>query len=259
MTEMEILEQIKTAYHNILQNKLTGIYVHGSIAFHCFRWDSSDIDFLVIVNQKVTLPEKKLLIAALLDLEKDCPPKGVEMSVVLAKYCQPFVYPTPFELHYSNTHREACRQNLEKYCMTMNGTDKDLAAHFTVTRKVGIVLYGKEIPEVFASVPEAAYLDSIRKDIENAVCEIGENPVYIILNLCRVLACVREGVVLSKKQGGEWALQNLPENCHGLVDSALRAYGEGGSLSLTEGMAHAARGFAEYMLEQIGLLSYAGE
>ena len=265
MTETQILERIKSAYEDIMQDKLVGIYVHGSIAFECFRWENSDIDLLVIVNQTVTLQEKKLLIAFLLEIDGDCPPKGVEMSVVHEKYCNPFRYPTPFELHYSNAHRDACKSDLEKYCLSMHGEDKDLAAHFTVTYQAGIALCGKAIPEVFSVVPKEAYLNSIRCDIEGAVTEIEENPVYIILNLCRVLAYCRAEVVLSKKQGGEWALLNLPSRYHRIVRSALCAYTGDGAFhwqdqeicSMTYDSADKAacqmlRDFAAYMLEKIG-------
>ena len=78
--------------------------------------------------------------------------------------------------------------------------------------------------EVFGDVPKEAYLDSIRQDVENAVEEVLDNPVYILLNLCRVAACVEENLILSKQQGGEWGLVHLPEKYHPLIQDALDAY-----------------------------------
>lgn len=86
----------------------------------------------------------------------------------------------------------------------MKGTDKDLAAHFTIIKKYGIALYGMDIEKVFGNVPKEDYIDSIMCDIEEADEEILENPVYIILNLCRVAAFLKDGAITSKKQGGEW-------------------------------------------------------
>ena len=54
--------------------------------------------------------------------------------------------------------------------------------------------------------------------------DIAENPVYMTLNLCRVLAYLRDGAVLSKKQGGEWGLAKLPERWHPQIRAALAAY-----------------------------------
>ena len=40
------LEDIRHQYIGILSENLTGIYLHGSFAFHCFQWERSDIDFI---------------------------------------------------------------------------------------------------------------------------------------------------------------------------------------------------------------------
>lgn len=95
----------------------------------------------------------------------------------------------------------------------MNGEDKDLAAHFTMIRKYGIVLYGEPVDSVFAPVPRENYIDSIYADIKNAKQDIMEDPVYITLNLCRVLAFLKDGLYLSKEEGesGAWniCLKNI--------------------------------------------------
>ena len=140
----EILNKIANEYYRILGKNLIGIYVHGSIAFGCFNPNKSDIDFIVVVNNLPTMEEKEALIQTLLYLYEDAPTKGYEMSVVLYRFCKEFVYPTPFELHYSIAHLQRCRDNLREYCISMNGTDKDLAAHFTVIKKVGYTIWGKE-------------------------------------------------------------------------------------------------------------------
>lgn len=248
MTEMEILHQIKEKYRSILGENLTGIYIHGSIAFQCFNWNKSDIDFLVVVNQAPSLSAKESLITALLELDAVCPPKGLEMSVVLESACIDFHYPVPFELHFSNAHKERCKTDLHNYCLSMNGTDQDLAAHFTIIRKAGITLYGKDISQVFSSVPRNDYIDSIKGDIENAVTDISEDPIYVILNLCRVLAYIRDGAVLSKEQGGIWGMENLPPNHHNIIENALGCY-RGSDIFATDNETE--KRFAEYMVRQI--------
>lgn len=246
--EKKLLDVIVSEYKKILGDKHVGIYVHGSIAFGCFHWKKSDIDFLVVIEEVPSAEEKERLIEVLLELEKEAPPKGVEMSVVLEKYCNNFVYPTPFELHFSNAHMEKCRKDLSAYCKSMKGTDKDLAAHFTVIRSVGIVLCGKEITAVFGAVPREDYLDSIKCDIEDSENEILENPIYIILNLCRVLAYVEESRVLSKEQGGLWGLENLPARYEPVVRAALNAYGSDENFSADSKVM---KDFSKYMKGQI--------
>lgn len=106
----------------------------------------------------------------------------------------------------------------------MNGTDKDLAAHFTVIKSTGYTLIGKQISEVFGYIPSNDYLDSIKADVDNAIEDVNENPVYTILNLCRVLAYKNNGLILSKEEGGLWGIENLPKQYIILLSNALKNY-----------------------------------
>ena len=170
------------------------------------------------------------------------------MSIVIRDVCDPFVYPTPFILHYSRMHTEWYRRDPEDYIRKMNGTDSDLAAHFSVIRGRGVCLYGLPIPEVFGEIPEEDYLDAMWDDIGGAEEEITENPMYLILNLPRVLAWLKEKKILSKKEGGEWGLGSLPETYHPLLRSALKEYTEGINEQYDP---ETAKRYAAYMLEQI--------
>jgi len=219
-----ILDEIKKSYIEILGANLAGIYVHGSIAFNCFNWDKSDIDYLVVVDEALDCETKLKLMKATVEISAKAPPKGLEMSVVLKKYCSNFEYPTPFDLHFSNMYLNRFNINPQEYCENMNGFDKDLAAHFKIIKAVGIVLYGKEINDVFGDIPDYCYLDSIKHDVEDAREKIAKNPVYVILNLCRALAFVNDGLILSKEQGGKWGLLNLNNQFHTLISNALDSY-----------------------------------
>ena len=97
-------------------------------------------------------------------------------------------------------------------------------------------------------MPERDYLDSIYCDIAKAPEEISGNTMYVALNLARVLAYLTEGMVFSKKKGGEWALKNLPEEFHSLVHGALQEYAEGDDIIYD---ADCAKRYAEDMLERI--------
>jgi streptomycin 3"-adenylyltransferase len=165
------------------------------------------------------------------------PPKGFEMSVVLAKHCKKFVYPTPYEFHFSNSPQDPCDRS--------DQSDRDLAAHFMVINKAGAVLCGPCIPEVFADVPVWYYLDSICKDVENAREDVVNNPVYVILNLCRVYVYMKDGLVLSKEAAGQWGLDNLPGQYRKLIAAVLEYYTEGADFDLDKDLRDS---FCKYML-----------
>lgn len=103
----------------------------------------------------------------------------------------------------------------------MKGEDKDLAAHFMIIKQYGITLYGEKIENVFAEVPREDYIDSILEDVKGAEEDIAAEPVYAILNLCRALAYLQDGVCLSKLEGGKWGLSHLH-----MEEGQLRAFAE---------------------------------
>lgn len=243
-----LLKETAEEYRKILKENLVGIYEHGSLSFGCFRWEVSDIDFLAVVRRPLTQAEKEGLICTLLEHRESAPDKGVEMSVVLQEHLKPFVYPTPFELHYSNAHLDGYLRDVALYCEGMNGADKDLAAHCTVIREKGRTVIGEKIGDVFGEVPKSAYLDSILFDVESAEEDIPENPVYVTLNLCRVLAAAREGLILSKAEGGRWGADRLDGRWREFVLNALSAYENG---SVFQPNAETACQFARMMLGEI--------
>ncbi|MBQ7433095.1 MAG: DUF4111 domain-containing protein [Lachnospiraceae bacterium] len=239
-----LIEQSKA----ILQDNLVGIYLHGSAVMGCFHPAKSDIDLIIVVKDSMSDTVKRVYMDMVVEWNAMGPAKGIEMSVVKQSVCKPFVYPTPFELHFSIAHLDWYRNDPDDYITKMQGEDKDLAAHFTIINHRGKCLYGASIEEIFADVPVPDYVDSIWNDIADAEEEIADNPMYLILNLARVLAYLKDGLVLSKKEGGEWALDNIPETYHGFVKNALREYADGGDVSYDTNLA---RNYAGYMLEQI--------
>ena len=208
----------------ILQDNLAGIYLHGSAVMGCFNPKKSDLDLIVVVNGPVCDTVKKDFVDMVVELNDSAPAKGIEMSMVVKDVCNPFVYPTPFELHFSVTHLDWYKNDPEGYIRKINGTDKDLDAHFTIIRSRGQCLYGAPMNEIFSPIPKDDYMDSIRNDIAEAVDEIGDNTMYLTLNLARVLAYKEEDLVLSKKEGGNWALKNTPTQFHPLIQDAMSEY-----------------------------------
>ncbi len=235
---------------NVLRESLEGIYLHGSAVMGCFNPQKSDLDLILITSGTLPFEAKVNFIKNVCALNEEAPQKGIELSIVQRKFCRPFVYPTPFELHFSPAHLGPCQKDPEEYVKNMHGTDKDLAAHFMIISRYGVALFGPPVPKVFGAVPREAYLDSILLDVENALEEICHTPVYTALNLCRILAYLREDLVLSKKAGGQWGLRTLPETFGDFLQDMLLCYGSGED-TLPIADQETKKGFAEYMLAQI--------
>ena len=214
---------------------LIGIYVHGSLAMESFNPISSDLDLLVVVRAKLSRAEKSALGQQLLRLSEQAPPSGIEMSIVTLPSLTDFQYPTPYELHFSNGNKAAFAQGTVDFADDL--TDPDLAAHFVITKARGLCLVGEPIETVFPDVPAPDYLDSIAQDADWSYGNIMRGadlgtcavPVYAVLNFCRVLAFIEQGLITSKREGGQWGLQALPPDYQSVIREALKEYAVSGT------------------------------
>lgn len=104
MLYQNVIDDFVTTAKEIIGEQLTGIYLHGSLAMGCFNPDKSDIDLIIVIEKSISDEQKMKVMERVVALNQQAPAKGLEMSIVLRKYCNPFVYPTPFELHFSPAH-----------------------------------------------------------------------------------------------------------------------------------------------------------
>ena len=217
------------AFGSLLNANMAGVYLHGSLAMGCFNPQRSDIDLLVVTHEPTDLATKRDLIKVLLAYSlQPCP---VELSFLRRSDLVPWQYPTPFDLHYGEGWRSKYTEELSSGTWQawndVQAYDTDLAAHITVTNARGITLLGASIAETFPAVPRQDFVASILDDVESAkfgLQGIAHNAVYVVLNACRTLAYLQTDAILSKAEGGVWALQHVPASCRGTVEAALQAY-----------------------------------
>lgn len=244
-----VLDQVVDLFKKELQDNLIGIYLHGSLAMGCFHPESSDIDLIIVAAEKLSHQHMRRLAQKIMDLENTMANRqGLELSLVLESSLQNLVYPPPFELHYSAYHREKYLTDNHYVCGGF--ADADLAAHYTVIYHRGKVLYGKPIRETFLPVDRQYYVQAILNDVEHAVQDITGSPTYYTLNLCMVLYYLKDDIVSSKKEGGEWGLCVLPSGYHSIIERALHAYRQG-EQSTVDCVPSELKQFATYMLQEI--------
>ena len=212
--------------HALLQDDLVGIYLHGSLAMRYFNPERSDIDLLVVTTMQMSVEMKHQIITRLLSLSNmPCP---IETSFLILSELSPFEHPLLYDLHYSETWREQYTKELTdgtwQHWNDERRRDPDLTAHFMIARHRGITLYGKPIPEVLPLVPSEDYIGSILDDYRDAREGRTTNPVYFVLNACRVVAYLSEGHVYSKDEGGVYGLETFPIPYHALLKQSLELY-----------------------------------
>lgn len=218
----QLIPQVNQWIKEILGPLYVGTYFHGSLRLGSFYPETSDLDFIIVVKDSLENSIKKKLCDRMIQYRDLFPRRGFEFSVVLLKYCQHFIYPTPYELHLSDMHLTAYQKDPLHLLHTKGKTDFDLASHFHVINIPYPSLdYGMPSSDVFAPIPMDLVIRSHLKDIQDMENNASKHPAYVILNLCRFYALVTKGLTLSKYQGGLWGLEHLDSTYHEIIQQAL--------------------------------------
>jgi predicted nucleotidyltransferase len=214
------VEWLLRGFGEVLPQKLSGVYLHGSFALGCFNPLRSDLDVLVVVDAPLQ-PDEKLRLVDLL-LHVSMTPHQIELDVVTTDQLKNWRHPCPHEFHYGESSRERFIQDPVRRLAELSSPNADLAAHITVTRAVGISVVGPAPPYLLPAVPLEDYRDSLLQDLEWA--RTADSDIYGILSPCRIWATLATGEVHSKVTGAEWALARLPDGLKPPVEAALAAY-----------------------------------
>ena len=221
----EVMIQVNEWIKEILKDNYVGVYFHGSLRLGSFNPNKSDLDFIIVVKEKLSSEVKEQIWDKMLENEKIFPKKGFEFSVVLEENCRNIKHPIPYELHGSEAWIDRYRKDKTLVINDDYKVDSDLASHFNVINVPNDSMdFGKPSKEVFDKVPKEYIIDSNYGDTLECVDEITNNPVYCILNLCRFYALIKEDLTLSKYDGGKWALENMRSRYNDVIEKAMEDY-----------------------------------
>jgi streptomycin 3"-adenylyltransferase len=205
------------------------VALHGSLALGEFVPGQSDLDVLVVCAEALTVAQVRALAHVL--LAESLQPAPIEVSVLVRGALAAWVHPAPYVFHYSESWRDRTTQLLADPATDWLAvhTDPDLTVHVVVARQAGIVLHGS----VDWPVPSRAdALAAVWYDIACAEADVVDNPVYVILNLCRTLWWLEHGVVLSKSAGGVALLPSLSGDAQAVVAAVLAARATGQAVTV---------------------------
>jgi Domain of unknown function (DUF4111) len=199
------LSELAQHFEDVLGESLVGIYLHGSAVLGDFSAERSDLDVVGVVDRPLAAGEKEAIAA----LAPACPASGgLELHIVLATAVEPTEAPR-FELHLGSGN-------------IVDGSghpgDTDLPMHFAVLREHGRALVGPPPAAVFPPIPRAMLLRSFVGELRWA--EEHASAAYQVLNACRALRFLEEGVLCSKLEGAEWAQDRGMSPS--LVEAAIR-------------------------------------
>jgi Domain of unknown function (DUF4111) len=195
-----------------LGERLVGAYLHGSAVLGGWHAERSDIDVLAVCAAPLEPDTVEELAAALSVRSLPCPvERGLEFGLVTAASAASPCAKPQFELDLTTSAAAGDSPTL--------GHDRsghaDYLMHFAVCRARGRALAGPPPDEVFARAPtellDAVFAGELRWGAANA------SPAYRVLNACRAWRFAAERTLVSKVDGGEWAIGR------GEGDDAIRA------------------------------------
>jgi hypothetical protein len=199
----------------IFGSRLVGVYLHGSAVLGGFDARRSDVDVLVVCEGPMTAAQQSATAEALGEQRLPCPAHGLELSVVRFQVAQHPTAEPAYELHLTTAPEDT------KVVDGHNrGGDPDLVLHFAVCRVAGRLLgSGRQAAEVFAPVPDDLVIAQLASELRwGAQHAAGE---YAVLNACRAWRFAVDGTLVSKIEGGQWALGHLFGADRELVKTAL--------------------------------------
>ena len=210
-----------------MEPHLVGVYLHGSLAMGSYFPPKSDMDFIIVSDNKLEIEPAKSLNTSIAKYAEIRPTVGsIECSVITLQTAKGVPDKMPYELHYSEAWHERILKDAVSYGVEQ--FDSDLPAHLMCIKKRGICLCGKAIDDVFGEVSWYNFILSVMDDF-NWIVEgenICESPYYGVLNICRVMQIFIDGNenYLSKYEGAIWGMDNLPDEHIPLIQQALEVY-----------------------------------
>ncbi len=245
-----LLENVVNELRTYLGENLTGVYLYGSLTFGCFNPVSSDIDIQVVINKSLTDDDKNNIVTLLKIPTDKIPTKKLSVGFVELDVLKNFKHPAAQTFYVSGTGADGFEIENEQ-------VSQSLTTHLRTIKERGVPLYGEPTENIFPNISNYDYLKSIISNFDWCYNNVsrGEDtgecrvPTYATLNFCRVLAFMKDGIVTSKLEGGEWGLKYLPEEFGSLIREALNEYTETGSSKLVD--CANLKKFANYTREKI--------
>lgn len=213
-----VLNEYMTLLNERLPNTLVGLYLHGSIALDAYVEHSSDIDFLTIINHRLSTSEAAVL---------------YEIHQSITSSSKP-----EMDGHYL-LQEEIGSQAEGLYYNRGQLQDKTVVNPVTwwILKNKGIAVFGEELNIAVDRMDLLSYVsenmntywaDRIRKvEDSDPILQLpkeilDEEIQWSILGILRQYYTLREHDIISKLGAGEYALEHVPEEWHTIINEAAQ-------------------------------------
>jgi len=204
------LEELLRVQHEILEEDLTALYLHGSLVQDDFKPELSDIDILGVVAGPISTEKRSELTARLSHEMLPVPAYGLELILCTLDDLRAPAGSVPYDFALS-TGREWGAQ------VETKGATSDILVHMQLCRQAGVVLVGSPAFQLFADVPVATLRKGLLGELKWHRDDLRTGPsaqsiTNAVLNAARSLHAAETGKIISKTSGAQWWLNQAPQD-----------------------------------------------
>ncbi|MFO8036639.1 MAG: DUF4111 domain-containing protein [Anaerolineales bacterium] len=214
-----VLREFTLRIQNILQSNFIGAYLQGSFAVGGFD-QHSDVDFIVATDERLSSHE--------VDALQVLHDRIYHLDSEWAKHLEGSYFPKEILRDYTKEGMDLWYLDHGARSLIRSDHCNTILVRWVV-RDMGVPLAGPAPKELVDPIPT----ERLREDIYQTLMEWGqqilddpspyENRFYqgfIVLNYCRMLHDLHQGVPGSKQDGAAWAKQNLDPAWSPLIEAA---------------------------------------
>jgi len=199
-------------------------YLFGSAVHGGLRPDS-DLDLLFIATRRTNENERRALIDGFMSISRSRGDadgrRHLEVTIVVHSDIRPWRYPPPMEFQYGDWWRpEFQAGDLAPW----TSPNADLAVILTAVRSEGVPLFGPPAVDSIEAIPRDDLDRAMRDVVPDLLQELDGDTRNVLLTLARVWFTLETGVIESKGDAADWALERLPDGRGDALRLARDAY-----------------------------------
>ncbi len=215
-----LLQNLLVNVQMILGDQFIGMYLYGSLASGDFNSETSDIDFLVVMDDELSDES----IDALENMHASLAVSGLKWA---AKLEGAYIPKHAIRRYDPHDIARPCVNEGDFY-LGYQGSDWIIQRH--ILRKQGVVIAGPD-PKTLI---DAVTMEEIRQAVEvilykwwapmlddPARLQASDYQVYAILSMCRVLHTLHTGELSSKPVAARWAVDSLDQHWAESIEQAI--------------------------------------
>jgi len=221
---LDQVETVVSMLEETLGPSLRGTYLYGSAVEGGLRPDS-DVDLFAVIERRLTVDERRLIIGALLPISGPATRRPgwrpIELTIVVDQDIRPWGYPPRLELQYGEWLRS---EFLSGSFAPWQAVRPDVAILITMVVAQGEALTGPPAHELLPPVPRAHLVRAMVDEMPMLFEDLEADTRNVLLTLARIWMTVVTGEVRAKDVAARWAARRVSMEPRRLLDRARAGY-----------------------------------